>query len=132
MRAAALARAGWLGLWLAAGWAGGAAAAGADADRAYGLNQDAMAEMSQAAFEAAAEKFARAAAILPDYAIEGRPLEYTPNFMAAWAYEKLGDAGRACRYYDRFLELAPAARAEPSKLDHARAFVTQQCGRGPT
>lgn len=90
-----------------------------------------MVDMSQAAFEAAADKFLRAAAILPDYAIEHRPLIYTPNFMAAWAYEKIGDSARACRYYDRFLELAPAARAERSKLEHARAFVDQHCGSGP-
>jgi tetratricopeptide (TPR) repeat protein len=114
-----------------AGWAGAAAAAGAEADRAYSLNQEAMAEMSQAAFESAADKFLRAAAIVPDYAIEDRPLRYTPTFMAAWAYEKLGAAARACRYYGRFLEIAPADRAEPTKLEHARAFVDQHCGRGP-
>ncbi len=100
-----------------------------EADEAYGLNRDAMVDMSEAQFEQAAAKFIRAARIAPDYTIGGRPLLYTPNFMAAWAYEKLGNSEDACRYFRKFLEVAPHDTIESTKADHARDYLRGHCGQ---
>jgi hypothetical protein len=47
--------------------------------------------------------------------------------MTGWAYEKLGQYDTACRYFRRFLELAPAAQLEGEKADHANGFMADHC-----
>jgi tetratricopeptide (TPR) repeat protein len=98
-----------------------------DVEKAYALNQDAMVDMSTAEFESAAQKFLEAAALVPDYRIKDRPLRYTPTFMAAWAFEKMGNLLKACVYYKKFLEIAPAEEREPTKAEHAQDFLNHQC-----
>jgi tetratricopeptide (TPR) repeat protein len=97
-------------------------------EEAYRLNEDGMTDMSMAEFESAATKFLYAAAMVPDYGITGRPLRYTPTFMAAWALEKLGRREEACRYFKKFLEIAPTDSREPSKVEHAQEYLGRQCG----
>ena len=99
----------------------------ADMDEAYGFNQDAMIDMSMAQFESAAEKFIKAASIIPDYQVRDRKLLYTPTFMAAWAFEKDGNKEKACRYYSQFLRIAPPEFREASKVDHAGDFLKTTC-----
>ena len=100
-------------------------------EQAYRLNQDAMMDMNTAQFGSAAEKFIQAAALFPDYAIRSKGLLYTPNFMAAWAYEKIGDAPKACRYFKRFIEVAPIETREETKTDHAKSYLGRHCRSMP-
>lgn len=95
---------------------------------AFELNRDAMVDMSMAEFESAAEKFIRAADLVPDYGIKGRRLQYTPNFMAAWAFEKMGKAQNACLYFKKFLDIAPLGDRELTKTEHAQEYVSSHCG----
>ena len=97
-------------------------------EEAYTLNQEAMVDMSTAKFDAAAQKFIKAAGLVSDYQIKDKPLRYTPNFMAAWAFEKTGNMAEACRYYGRFLEIAPPEEWEPTKAEHAQEFLDRHCG----
>ncbi len=96
-------------------------------EHAYAYNRDGMIAMSKARFEEAIDQFQKAADLVPDYGITRRGLLYTPNFMIAWANEKLGRDQEACRYFHRFLELAPGEWLEPSKADHAKTFLTGHC-----
>ncbi|MBI5198208.1 MAG: hypothetical protein HZA19_06335 [Nitrospirae bacterium] len=98
-----------------------------DVEKAYSLNQEAMVDMSMAEFGSAAGKFLEAAALVPDYQIQGRKLRYTPTFMAAWAFEKDGLREEACRYYEQFLRIAPEALREATKVEHAQDFLENQC-----
>ncbi len=98
-----------------------------DPEEAYALNQDAMVDMSMAQFDSAAEKFIRAADIAPDYSIKNRALRYTPNFMAAWAFEKTGKLPHACQYFKRFLEVSPPEEREQTKADHAEKYINRRC-----
>ncbi len=86
-----------------------------------------MTALAQAQFEEAIADFTRAAERVPDYGILDRPLIYTPNFMAGWASEKLGDTSGACRFFGRFLKLAPGDQIEPTKKEHARRFIEDNC-----
>ena len=97
-------------------------------DEAFELNRDAMVDMSMAQFDSAAEKFIQAAALVPDYGIKGRRLQYTPNFMAAWAYEKMGKTQEACLYFRKFLDIAPLGDRELTKAEHAQEYVSSHCG----
>lgn len=97
-------------------------------EEAYEHNRAGMVNMSMARFEQAIEDFRKAAALLSDYQIRGRPLVYTPIFMMAWAYEKLGRLKEACGYYQRFLEISPPDLIEPTKALHAREVLDQECG----
>ena len=83
--------------------------------------------MSMAQFDSAAEKFIQAAQIAPDYSIKDRPLLYTPNFMAAWAFEKTGKRPYACKYFKHFLDIAPTGERETSKANHAEEFISRRC-----
>jgi tetratricopeptide (TPR) repeat protein len=84
-----------------------------------------MVDMSMARFEEAIEEFRKAAVLLPDYQIRGRPLVYTPIFMTAWAYEKLGRQNEACDQYQKFLEISPPEMVEQSKAQHAQDVLDQ-------
>ena len=94
-------------------------------DRAYEYNRAGMMDMSMARFEEAIEEFRKAAALLPDYQIRGRSLVYTPIFMTAWAYEKIGRQNEACDQYRKFLESSPPEVVEESKAQHAREVLDQ-------
>lgn len=98
-------------------------------ERAYAYNREGMKDMSMARFPEAIEKFGQAAGLAGDYEIRRRPLVYTPVFMTAWAYEKMDDRGRACRYYGEFLKVSPPEWIEASKRDHARNYLSRHCGR---
>ena len=97
------------------------------ADEAYGWNREGMIAMSQARFEDAIRHFLRAAELAGDYQVQGRPLVYTPVFMAAWAYEKIVKRAGACREYRRFLKVALSEKMEPTKAEHARDYLAQYC-----
>ena len=94
-------------------------------DQAYEYNRAGMMDMSMARFEEAIEEFRKAAALLPDYQIRGRSLVYTPIFMTAWAYEKIGRQNEACDQYQKFLESSPPEMVEESKAQHAREVLDQ-------
>jgi tetratricopeptide (TPR) repeat protein len=96
-------------------------------ERAYTYNRDGMIAMSQAQFDEAIGHFQKAADLVPDYGITRRGLRYTPNFMIGWAHEKNGESEEACRYFRRFLDLAPAQMVEESKADHASQYLNQHC-----
>lgn len=96
-------------------------------EQAYQYNREGMIAMSKARFEDAVEHFQKAAALVPDYGITRRGLRYTPNFMTAWAYEKLGRSEEACRYFRHFLDLAPGEWLEAEKADHANGFLARHC-----
>jgi tetratricopeptide (TPR) repeat protein len=97
-------------------------------NEAYEHNRAGMVNMSMARFEEAIAEFNQAAALLPDYQIQGRPLIYTPIFMTGWAYEKIGLLKEACEHYRRFLEIAPPETGEETKAQHARE-VLEKCRR---
>jgi hypothetical protein len=99
-----------------------------DSDEAFELNRDAMVDMSMAEFDSAAEKFIKAASMVPDYGIKGRKLQYTPNFMAGWAFEKMGMVKNACVYFKKFLDVAPPGDRELTKTEHAQDYVDSHCG----
>lgn len=101
------------------------------AEEAYAHNRDGMIAMSKARLEDAIDEFQKAAALVPDYGIIRRGLRYTPNFMTAWAYEKLGLHNEACRYFQRFLELAPVQSMEEEKTEHAHLFLDHHCPSVP-
>jgi tetratricopeptide (TPR) repeat protein len=92
-------------------------------EEAYRFNRTGMIDMSQALFEEAIVEFKKAAALVSDYQLRGRPLLYTPNFMAAWAYEKIGRRAEACEYYGKFLKLAPPDLIEATKAEHAKEYL---------
>ena len=98
-------------------------------DQAYSYNREGMIAMSKAQFKEAIDQFQQAAELVPDYGITHGDLRYTPNFMIAWAYEKLGEWESACQYFQRFLNLAPAEwqDIETEKTDHAGAFLDTHC-----
>ena len=96
-------------------------------EEAYEHHRAGLLNMSMARFEEAIGDFRKAAALLSDYQIRGRPLVYTPIFMMAWAYEKLGRFREACGYYQRFLEISPTGLIEPTKALHAREVLDQEC-----
>jgi tetratricopeptide (TPR) repeat protein len=96
-------------------------------ERAYAHNRDGMIAMAKAQFNDAIEQFQQAAGLVPDYGITRRGLHYTPNFMTGWAYEKLGRSDAACRFFRRFLGLAPAQWLEADKADHANNFMARHC-----
>jgi tetratricopeptide (TPR) repeat protein len=96
-------------------------------EKAYQHNRAGMVNMSMARFEEAIEEFEKAAALFPDYHIQGQPLVYTPIFMTAWAYEKIGQMEKACRYYRTFLEIPPSDALELSKASHAEEVLGTQC-----
>ena len=87
---------------------------------AYEHNRAGMINMSMARFEEAIVEFEKAVALYPDYQIQGQPLVYTPIFMTAWAYEKIGRIDKACEYYRKFLEISPPDAVEATKAQHAR------------
>ncbi|MFZ5877193.1 MAG: hypothetical protein ACOYXU_12415 [Nitrospirota bacterium] len=110
-------------------WAAVAVAAEArDQDRAYALNREGMVAMSEARFEDAIAAFDHAAELAADYAIMGRPLMYTPVFMSGWGSEKIGRTKHACRAYREYLRIAVEHPVEPTKVDHANAYVAANCG----
>jgi tetratricopeptide (TPR) repeat protein len=98
-------------------------------EEAYEHNRQGMIAMSEAEFEKAIVEFQKAAALAKDYQIRGRSLIYTPVFMTAWAYEKIGRVTEACGAYQRFLEIAPPDAIEPTKAEHARDYWKVHCGR---
>ncbi len=121
-----------LGLVIAAALAWAAVASGADPsdeDRAYTLNREGMIAMSEARFAEAIEAFESAAKLATDYTIIGRSLMYTPVFMSGWGSEKIGRTQQACRAYREYLRIAVEHPVEPTKVDHAKAFVAASCQR---
>ena len=109
-------------------WAAVASAADpSDEDRAYGLNREGMIAMSEARFEDAIAAFEQAAKLAGDYEVIGKPLMYTPIFMTAWASEKLGRTREACVAYRDYLRIAVEHPVEPTKVDHAKAYVAAKC-----
>jgi tetratricopeptide (TPR) repeat protein len=98
-----------------------------DEDRAYAMNREGMVALSEGRFEDAIESFERAAKLSTDYTIIGRPLMYTPVFMSAWGSEKLGRTQQACRAYREYLRIAVEHPVEPTKIDHATAYVADSC-----
>ncbi len=109
-------------------WATAASAADPiDEDRAYVLNREGMIAMSEARFEDAIAAFQRAAKVAGDYAIAGKPLMYTPVFMTGWASEKIGRTADACRAYREYLRIAVEHPVEPTKVDHAKDYVSTNC-----
>lgn len=125
-----LAAVGAVTFWFFAGTPGLGAAEQAVEDRAYELNREGMIAMSEARFEDAIEAFERAAELATDYAIVGRPLMYTPVFMTAWAAEKIDRTSKACAAYRRYVRLAAEHPVEPTKIDHATAYVSTHCKTG--
>ena len=63
---------------------------------------------------------------MPDYAITGRALIYTPIFMSGWAYEKMGVRLKACQAFSRFVEVAQK-EAEATKREHVDQFLKDYC-----
>ena len=95
-------------------------------EKAYDLNRQGMIDMSEAKFEEAVVLFQEAAKLKSDYEITGRPLLYTPIFMSAWAYEKIGDKKNACDAFRLFINRSGAS-AESTKKDHAEHFIKNYC-----
>jgi hypothetical protein len=83
--------------------------------------------MSEARFEDAIEAFDGAAKLATDYTILGRSLIYTPVFMSGWGSEKIGRTPEACKAYRRYLRIAVEHPIEPTKIDHAKAYVAANC-----
>lgn len=98
-----------------------------DEDRAYALNREGMIAMSEARFEDAIDAFDSAAKLAKDYAITGRSLMYTPVFMSGWGSEKIGRTPQACRAYREYLRIAVEHPIEPTKTDHANAYLAANC-----
>jgi len=114
-------------LWPAVGQAGKDDDTAQLLERAYAYNRNGMIAMSQAQFDEAIDHFQKAADLVPDYGITKRGLRYTPNFMIGWAHEKNGRNDEACRFFRRFLDLAPAELIEEGKADHARQYLIHHC-----
>ncbi len=110
-------------VWATVAWASDPSAE----DRAYALNREGMIAMSEARFEDAIAAFDGAAKLATDYTITGRPLMYTPVFMSGWGSEKIGRTEQACRAYRRYLHIAVEHPVEPTKIDHAKAYLTANC-----
>jgi tetratricopeptide (TPR) repeat protein len=109
-------------------WAAAASAADpSNEDRAYALNREGMVAMSEARFEDAIAAFDHAAKLAIDYSITGRSLMYTPVFMSGWGSEKIGRPQQACRAYREYLRIAVEHPVEPTKVDHAKAFISANC-----
>jgi tetratricopeptide (TPR) repeat protein len=99
-------------------------------DQAYALNREGMIAMSEARFTDAIDAFQRAAELAEDYSIPGKPLMYTPIFMTGWASEKIARTREACDAYRRYLRLAVEHPVEPTKVEHAKAYISTTC-QGP-
>jgi tetratricopeptide (TPR) repeat protein len=98
-----------------------------DEDQAYALNRDGMVALSEGRFEDAIAAFDHAAKLATDYTIIGRPLMYTPIFMSGWGSEKIGRTQQACRAYREYLRIAVEHPVEPTKVDHAKAYISINC-----
>jgi hypothetical protein len=98
-----------------------------DDDRAYALNREGMVAMSEGRFEDAIAAFDGAAKLATDYSIIGRPLMYSPVFMSGWGSEKIGRTNQACRAYREYLRIAVEHPVEPTKVDHANAYISTNC-----
>ena len=109
----------WVGFLFLSGMNSAQALSPAEAP-AYEHNRAGMINLSMARFEEAIVEFEKAVALYPDYQIQGQPLVYTPIFMTAWAYEKIGRIDKACEYYRKFLEISPPDAVEATKAQHAR------------
>lgn len=96
---------------------------------AYEHNRAGMINLSMARFDEAIAEFEKAAAFYPDYQIQGQPLVYTPIFMTAWAFEKIGRIDEACEYYRKFLEISPPDAVEATKIQHAREVLDGCAGK---
>jgi len=107
--------------------AGHAQGASPDDERAYDLNREGMIAMSEARFDDAIAAFGEAASLVSDYGIVGKPLMYTPVFMTARASEKIGHLQEACKAYRRYRRIAVEHPVEPTKSDHANAYVSANC-----
>lgn len=97
-----------------------------DLDKAYELNLQAMAEMSEAKFEEAVDHFRKAVQLVPDYGITGKPFIYSPTFMAGWGLEKIGNDREACAEFKAYLTRT-GDQAEATKKEHADAFIKSHC-----
>ncbi|MBI1821692.1 MAG: hypothetical protein HY036_05950 [Nitrospirae bacterium] len=95
-------------------------------DKAYDLNRQGMIDMSEAKFEEAIVLFQEAAKLKFDYEITEKPLLYTPTFLTAWAFEKIGDREKACEEFRLFLKRA-GSHVEPTKKEHADDFIKNHC-----
>ena len=111
-------------VWSLLGYARGASQA---EERAYSLNREGMIAMSEARFDDAIAAFTQAADLVADYGIAGKPLMYTPVFMTAWASEKIDHTREACAAYRRYLQIAVEHPVEPTKVEHANAYVSTNC-----
>ncbi|MBI3594738.1 MAG: hypothetical protein HY200_07245 [Nitrospirae bacterium] len=85
-----------------------------------------MIDMSEAKFEEAIVLFRQASELRSDYEITGRPLLYTPLFMTAWAYEKIGNSRKACEFFHLFASRS-GKLAELTKKEHADRFIKNYC-----
>jgi len=47
--------------------------------------------------------------------------------MTGWGSEKIGRAREACAAYRHYLRVAVEHPVEPTKIDHANAYVTTNC-----
>jgi tetratricopeptide (TPR) repeat protein len=95
-------------------------------EKAYALNREGMIAMSEARFEEAIVLFQQAARLKSDYEISGKPLLYTPNFMSAWASEKIGDFRKACDFFRLYIQQSGSG-AEQTKKEHAESFIKNTC-----
>lgn len=94
-------------------------------ERAYEHNRKGMINMSKALFDEAIVEYRKASNLVPDYKIRNQSLIYTPLFMTAWAYEKIGEIFMACLHYKQFLKITSVGFIEETKKSHAREYIKQ-------
>ncbi len=92
-------------------------------EKAYEHNRKGMINMSKAFFDEAIVEYKKAYGLVYDYQIRNQSLIYTPIFMTAWAYEKIGEVLTACQYYKQFLKVASDKFIEKTKASHAREYI---------
>ena len=94
-------------------------------EKAYEHNRKGMINMSKALFDEAIVEYKKAYGLVHDYQIRNQSLIYTPIFMTAWAYEKIGEILAACHHYKQFLKVASDEFIEENKEAHAREYIKQ-------
>lgn len=96
-------------------------------DTAYQHNREGMIAMGMARFDEAIRSFLKASALVEDYQIRGKKLEYTPVFHTGWARQKIGLTREACGAFERFLSIVPKEDTDGTKIDHAQGYIRENC-----